>query len=105
MNIRLAVLTACVVGGTTAVSAETVTHDMVACKDRQQVYDLAKAVKTRGSDAFMAEAGHLVAGGQCRFLTSGTAVTVVDTHWLGTACVSGDGLPGCLWIVKSALSE
>jgi len=88
---------------TGAAQAASVTADMVACHDRETIYDLARTSLTSGSEIFMAKALRLSKDGQCKFLHEGADVTIEESHWMGAVCVRG-GSESCLWIVKSVIS-
>lgn len=82
-------------------AAEVVTKDMVACERRSAIYELAKATS---DSEFFGKASSMVERGTCYFLVPGWQVDIVDSHWMGTVCVESDEFPGCLWVVRNAIS-
>lgn len=87
---------------TASAQAATVNTDMVACRDRETIYELARTSMQSGAEIFMSQALRLSKEGLCEFLTEGTKVTIEESHWKGAACVRVDQA-GCLWVVKSVL--
>lgn len=89
---------------TGAAHAASVNTDMVACHNRDTIYDLARISMDSGPEIFMAYALRFKKDGLCTFLEKGTQVTVVESHWKGASCVRV-GNDACIWIVKSAISD